>query len=105
MGVAVRATETVTFFRRKPAHCCCPGGCIAGACASPTSGSPRGVLEEIQPRTFENIPQAWRESFPVPQVDAHKYARGHALVVSGDIATTGAARMSARARCGQGRAS
>ena len=56
----------------------------------------RSVLAEIQPQTFENMPQFWRKSFPVPQIDGHKYARGHALVVSGDIAATGAARLSAR---------
>src|ERR1700688_4872813 len=75
MGVAIKAAETVTFFRRKPAHL---------------------LLAEIQPQTFENVPAFWQPSFPVPPVDGHKYARGHALVVSGDIAATGAARMSAR---------
>ena len=32
----------------------------------------------------------------MPRIDGHKYARGHAVVVSGDIASTGAARLSAR---------
>src|SRR5205807_5099768 len=45
---------------------------------------------------FENIPQFWRNSFPVLRIDGHKYARGHAVVVSGDLAATGAARMAAR---------
>jgi hydroxyethylthiazole kinase-like uncharacterized protein yjeF len=54
------------------------------------------VLDEIVPATFENVPDVWHGVFPVPQVDGHKYARGHAIVVSGDIAATGAARMSAR---------
>jgi hydroxyethylthiazole kinase-like uncharacterized protein yjeF len=54
------------------------------------------VLEEIRPQTFENVPPTWQESFPVPRIDGHKYARGHVLVVSGGIAATGAARMSAR---------
>ena len=35
-------------------------------------------------------------SFPVPRIDGHKYARGHAVIVSGDIAATGAARLAAR---------
>src|SRR6185503_5208639 len=51
---------------------------------------------EIRPQIFENTPQAWRGSFPVPRIDGHKYGRGHVLVVSGDVASTGAARMSAR---------
>ena len=54
------------------------------------------MLAEIQPRTFENVPDTWHAAFPVPKIDGHKYARGHAIVVSGDIAATGAARMSAR---------
>jgi ADP-dependent NAD(P)H-hydrate dehydratase / NAD(P)H-hydrate epimerase len=96
MGVAVRATETVTFFRRKPAHLLLPGRIYCGRVRVADIGIDAAVLAEIQPRTFENIPQAWRKSFPVPQIDRHKYARGHAIVVSGDIAATGAARMSAR---------
>ena len=40
----------------------------------------------------------------MPRIDGHKYARGHALIVSGEIAATGAARMAARAalRAGAG---
>jgi len=62
------------------------------------------VLGEIRPQTFENTPQFWRKAFAVPRIDGHKYARGHALVVSGDITSTGAARLSARAalRAGAG---
>ena len=32
----------------------------------------------------------------MPRIDGHKYARGHALAVSGGISATGAARMAAR---------
>ncbi|HEY5131747.1 MAG TPA: NAD(P)H-hydrate dehydratase [Bradyrhizobium sp.] len=96
MGVAIRAIETVTFFRRKPAHLLLPGRMHCGRVRVADIGIDADVLAEIQPQTFENVPRFWRRSFPVPQIDGHKYARGHAVVVSGDIMATGAARMSAR---------
>jgi hydroxyethylthiazole kinase-like uncharacterized protein yjeF len=96
MGVAVRATETITFFRRKPAHLLLPGRMHCGRVRVADIGINADVLGEIHPQTFENVPQFWRKSFPVPQIDGHKYARGHAVVVSGDITATGAARLSAR---------
>jgi hydroxyethylthiazole kinase-like uncharacterized protein yjeF len=96
MGIAVRATETVTFFRRKPAHLLLPGRLQCGRVQLADIGIDAKVLDEIRPQTFQNTPQVWRRSFPVPRIDGHKYARGHVLVVSGDVASTGAARMSAR---------
>jgi hydroxyethylthiazole kinase-like uncharacterized protein yjeF len=96
MGVAINALETVTFFRRKPAHLLLPGRMHCGRVRVANIGIDAQVLDEIRPQTFENIPQAWQHSFPVPRIDGHKYARGHAIVVSGDIASTGAARLSAR---------
>jgi hydroxyethylthiazole kinase-like uncharacterized protein yjeF len=104
MGVAIRATETVTFFRRKPAHLLLPGRTNCGAIRVADIGIDAQVLAEIAPRTFENTPECWHAAFPVPRVDGHKYARGHAVIVSGDMSATGAARMSARAalRAGAG---
>jgi ADP-dependent NAD(P)H-hydrate dehydratase / NAD(P)H-hydrate epimerase len=96
MGVAVRASETVTFFRKKPAHLLLPGRINCGRVRVADIGINTDVLAEIAPQTFENTPQFWRKSFPVPRIDGHKYARGHALIVSGDMAATGAARMAAR---------
>jgi hydroxyethylthiazole kinase-like uncharacterized protein yjeF len=96
MGIAVRATETVTFFRYKPAHLLLPGRIHCGRVRVADIGIPARVLDEIRPQTFQNVPSVWRKSFPVPPIDGHKYTRGHAVVVSGGIATTGAARMAAR---------
>ena len=59
-------------------------------------GIPASVLARIAPRTFENVPKLWRPKFPVPRHDAHKYDRGHAVVVSGPSWSTGAARLAAR---------
>jgi hydroxyethylthiazole kinase-like uncharacterized protein yjeF len=96
MGTAIRANETVTFFRRKPAHLLLPGRIHCGRVRVADIGISADVLKEIAPQTFENTPQAWRNSFPVPQIEGQKYNRGHTIVVSGDIAATGAARLSAR---------
>jgi hydroxyethylthiazole kinase-like uncharacterized protein yjeF len=104
MGIAVRATETVTFFRPKAGHLLLPGRIQCGRLRVVDIGIEAGVLDEIRPMTSENIPELWAMSFPVPRMDSHKYARGHAIVVSGDIAATGAARLAARSalRAGAG---
>jgi hydroxyethylthiazole kinase-like uncharacterized protein yjeF len=96
MGIAVRAAETVTFFRRKPAHLLLPGRLHCGQVRVADIGIDTKVLAEIQPKTFENIPSFWRASYPVPEMEGHKYHRGHVVVVSGGLAATGAARLSAR---------
>ncbi len=104
MGIAVRATRSVTFFRKKPGHLLLPGRLHCGPVAVADIGIPLAALEEIKPQTFENLPALWARAFPVPQIDGHKYSRGHALVGSGGIAATGAARLAARAalRAGAG---
>jgi len=96
MGAAINAVETVTFFRRKPAHLLMPGRKHCGRVRVADIGIDAHVLEEIRPHTLENVPQSWQRWFPVPQIDGNKYARGHALVLSGELASTGAARLAAR---------
>ena len=96
MGVAINATETVTFFRRKPAHLLLPGRMHCGRGARRRYRHRSARARRDPAADFENVPQSWQPSFPVPRIDGHKYARGHAVVVSGDIASTGAARLSAR---------
>jgi hydroxyethylthiazole kinase-like uncharacterized protein yjeF len=104
MGIAVEASATVTFFRRKPGHLLLPGRVYCGEVEVADIGIEPEVLDEIAPQTFENVPDLWADIFPSPQIDGHKYARGHAVVVSGDMTSTGAARLSARAalRAGAG---
>jgi ADP-dependent NAD(P)H-hydrate dehydratase / NAD(P)H-hydrate epimerase len=90
----VRADVTVTFFRKKPAHVLLPQRLVCGEIVVADIGIPDAVLETIHPRTFENAPGLW--SYPWPDPLAHKYARGHAVVVSGPAHATGAARLAAR---------
>jgi len=96
MGEAVRAARSVTFFRRKPGHVLLPGRMYCGPVEVADIGIPASVLERVRPQTFVNAPGLWGGQFPIPKVEGHKYARGHAVVVSGEVSSTGAARLAAR---------
>jgi ADP-dependent NAD(P)H-hydrate dehydratase / NAD(P)H-hydrate epimerase len=96
MGLAVKAAETVTFFRRKVGHVLLPGRLHCGTVRVADIGIAASVLDAIKPRIAINSPPLWAQSFPLPRVDGHKYTRGHAVVVSGGPSSTGAARLAAR---------
>src|ERR1041385_1882541 len=68
----------------------------AGSVRVADIGISDNVLESVCPRTFANTPALWGDAFPIPRLDGHKYSRGHALIVSGDLSFTGAARLAAR---------
>jgi len=97
LGACVKADLTVTFFRKKAGHLLCPGRDFCGETVVADIGIPGSVLDEIAPKMSENGPALWRGVFPEVASGAHKYSRGHAIVVSGGLATTGAARLGARA--------
>ena len=96
MGLAVKAAETVTFFRRKVGHVLLPGRLHCGTVRVADIGIAASVLDAIKPRISINSPPLWAKTFPLPRVDGHKYTRGHAVVVSGGPSFTGAARLAAR---------
>ncbi|OZI18544.1 bifunctional ADP-dependent NAD(P)H-hydrate dehydratase/NAD(P)H-hydrate epimerase [Bordetella genomosp. 9] len=102
-GTAVPAACTVTFFRKKPGHLLLPGRALCGELIVADIGIPPSVLETIGPQAHENAPEDWLRRFPWPRMDGHKYARGHAVVMGGEV-MTGAARLSAlaAARIGAG---
>ena len=100
----MQADSTVTFFRLKCGHLLLPGRLRCGTISCAHIGIRSSVLEKIQPQTFVNEPAAWRDALRLPSVEGHKYARGHAVVVSGGASHTGAARLAAMAalRAGAG---
>ena len=89
-----RAGLTVTFVRKKPAHVLMPGRAFCGEVVVADIGAPEDVVAKQDIALRENDPSLWR--LPWPDPEAHKHARGHAIVASGGQARTGAARLTAR---------
>jgi hydroxyethylthiazole kinase-like uncharacterized protein yjeF len=98
-GVSFQADTTVTFHRRKPAHVLEPGRELCGEVVVRDIG-----LGETVSTLFENTEELWSHLFPWPGVNAHKHRRGRLIVVGGEVWSTGAARLAARAglRIGSG---
>jgi hydroxyethylthiazole kinase-like uncharacterized protein yjeF len=94
LGFAIRATETVTFFRLKPGLLLQHGRSHAGRITIADIGIESACLAEIRPTVWRNTPALW--TVPRPSPTGHKYDRGHAVVVSGPATRTGAARLAAR---------
>ena len=97
LGFAPQAAMTVTFFRPKSGHLLYPGRGLCGDLSVVDIGIPNDVLSEIQPQTWSNQPSLWLPVWPPLSADGHKYSRGHAVVLSGGLGKTGAARLAAGA--------
>jgi hydroxyethylthiazole kinase-like uncharacterized protein yjeF len=93
-GYAPKATLTVTFHAKKLAHVLEPGRSLCGEVVVADIGL-HGAAAPA--KLWENGPGLWRRSFPWPQTATHKHARGRLMVVSGNVWSTGAARLAARA--------
>lgn len=98
-GTVFEAQRTVTFFRKKPGHLLLPGRTFCGDLVVEDIAIPEAVLtgtEKTRAATWQNDPSLWLERFPTLGPEAHKYQRGHAVLVSGPAFQTGACRMAAR---------
>ena len=94
-AAAAAAVLTVTFLCRKPAHLLFPGRRLCGEVVVADIGHSGEALTGLAPTVFENGPPLWSGAYPWPQSETHKYARGHAVVVGGGPANTGAGRLAA----------
>lgn len=96
LGSATECALSVTFCRRKPGHLLYPGRALCGEVLVANIGIPNELLDHMDLRFAANEPGLWAADFPWPLPEAHKHARGHALIVGG-ARMTGAARLAARA--------
>lgn len=101
-GLAIQATATVTFCRRKPGHLLLPGRALCGDLLLADIGIPDAVVAGLAPRLAETGP--WlAEGLPRRGYQSHKYDFGY-LLLRGGQTMTGAGRLAARAalRAGAG---
>ncbi len=93
---AVAAALTVTFGRLKPGHLLLPGRGLCGELLLAEIGLDPAALDGLAVKTWANDPASWGAVLPRPGAAAHKYSRGHALVLGG-WPMSGAGRLAARA--------
>lgn len=97
LGCAAKANLSVTFLPRKTGHVLMPGRTYCGEVVTADIGTPPHVLGALDATCWENHPDIWLDRYPWPSPEDHKYSRGFAVVVGGGSASTGAARLAARA--------
>jgi hydroxyethylthiazole kinase-like uncharacterized protein yjeF len=93
LGFAPQAAITVTFHRKKPAHVLVPGRDLCGEIVVADIGLRAPDLCDLH----ENDPRLWADRMAWPGADSYKSSRGSLIVVSGEMHSTGAARLAARA--------
>jgi hydroxyethylthiazole kinase-like uncharacterized protein yjeF len=92
LGYAPACALTVTFHARKLAHVLEPGRGLCGEVVVGDIG-----LAATSSLLTENGPSLWGGRMPWPSTSAHKHSRGRLIVVSGEMWSTGAARLASRA--------
>jgi NAD(P)H-hydrate epimerase len=96
LGAAIRADMTVTFGWVKHGHLRLPAAARCGELVVADAGFTAVDLGAIDLACWRNTPALWRDAYPLPRAEDHKYRRGHVLIAGG-ATMTGAARLAARA--------
>lgn len=93
LGCSLGFDLTVTFHAPKLGHYLADGPALCGSLRIVDIGLPRRGRFEAVPK---DIVQLTRPSPAFGRIGGHKYAHGHALILSGGPGRTGAARLAAR---------
>lgn len=102
-GPCFLAQRTVTFAALKTGHVLLPGRDLCGELEVADIGIPARLIASDDP-VFINDPSIYGTTSAEIAASSHKYTRGHLVVFSGPLISSGAARMSAMAglRAGAG---
>jgi hydroxyethylthiazole kinase-like uncharacterized protein yjeF len=92
LDYAPRCALTVTFHHRKPAHVLQPARSLCGEVIVADIG-----LQSAPTQLSENTTDLWAGRLPWPKTESYKTERGRLIVISGEMWSTGAARLAARA--------
>ena len=97
MPVSIDAEHTITFVAPKVGQYLLPGKERSGKIHVVSIGeTKKDILKANKGNNVRlNLPVSWIKGFKWPSMEDHKYTRGHVLVKSGPISSTGASRLSA----------
>ena len=98
---AIKATVTVTFAKRKLAHCLQPGRHHAGEVVVADIGIPQEAMAAVVSQFYDNDAALWRHHRRAFAWHDHKYTRGMALLKSG-APMAGAVNLAARGALASG---
>ena len=95
-GACFSAAHTVTFAALKPGHLLMPGRALCGQLHLCDIGVPSRLIASGDP-VWRNHPGLYETQVPAADASRHKYSRGHLVVFSGPLISSGASRLSAMA--------
>ena len=97
MPISIKANHTITFVAPKVGHYLLPGKINSGNIHVVSIGEKKSEISKVTKlsKVKLNIPESWIKDFKWPSMSDHKYKRGHILVKSGPLTSTGASRLAA----------
>ena len=97
MPISIKANHTITFVAPKVGHYLLPGKINSGNIHVVSIGEKKTEISKAKrlSKIKLNTPESWIKNFRWPSMIDHKYKRGHILVKSGPVTSTGASRLAA----------
>jgi len=97
MPISIKANHTITFVAPKVGHYLLPGKINSGNIHIVSIGEKKSEILKAKKlsKVKLNTPESWIKNFKWPSMIDHKYKRGHILVKSGPLTSTGASRLAA----------